>query len=94
MHNYCSHIPMPPANPYWELRPYDIPIRSDSIIDLNYRRSRQEKINAILGLARCAYLLGQKYKLNFKHSFAAAVLRDYGLPFEIVGTPKLLESEK
>lgn len=58
-----------------------------SIIDVNFKLTRQQKINGIVHLARCTNMLGKLYKLQFKYSYAIPALKENNLNFEVIDAP-------
>lgn len=81
MSNYCPSIPMPEARKESALRPYDVPVREESIIDLNFKRTRNEKIVGLVGLARSYNALGKTFVLKKELIFAKNALMQAGVKF-------------
>lgn len=74
MSNYCPSIPMPEARKESARRPYDLPVRQESIVDLDFKRTREQKIAGIVGLAISYNALGKTFVLNKNLMFAKSAL--------------------
>ena len=93
MSNYCPNIEMPPARKDSERRPYDAPIRAESIIDLNFKRTREQKIRGLIGLAISYNALGKNFILKQEFKYAAQALENAGVKFSVEGYTKPQQSE-
>lgn len=65
------------------IRPYDAPIRPESIIDFDFTRTREEKIVAIMAMARAFNALGQTFKLKYNFSFMVARFEKFHIKYEM-----------
>lgn len=74
MSNYCPSIAMPEARKESALRPYDLPVRQESIIDLNFKRTREQKIAGLVGLAASYNALGKTFILKQEMIYAKNAL--------------------
>lgn len=83
MSNYCPSIPMPEARKESALRPYDLPVRQESIVDLGFKRTRDQKIVGLVGLARSYNALGKTFILKKELMFAKSALIQAGVQFAI-----------
>lgn len=83
--NPCPKIAMPEAREEKRVsRPYDLPPRPESIIDLDFKRTSNDRINAFIGLGLAKNALGQTLMLKQKFSFACPALYHAKVRFELV----------
>ena len=81
MDYYCPNIAMPPARKDSNLRPYDIPVRPESVVDLEFKRNREQKIIGLINIARSFNVLGKPYILKKCFAYARTALKDAGVRF-------------
>lgn len=93
MSNYCPSIKMPEARKDSALRPYDIPVREESIIDLDFKRTREQKIAGLVGIATSYNALGKTFVLKKNMMFAKKALEAAKVRF-IVDEPHIWTSSK
>lgn len=78
------------AVPHWEpnmpnpVHPSHVQPRSESIIDLSFKASRQSKIKALIGLGIAMNLLGKTFKIKQEYIYCTHYLQKEGIKFEVV----------
>lgn len=92
MSNYCPSIPMPAARKDSARRPYDVPVREESIIDLHYKRTQEQKIIAIVGIGASYNALGKTFVLKKSMLFAKKALKAARVRFIIEG-PQMVAND-
>jgi hypothetical protein len=70
--------------------PSHVQPRADSIIDLNFKRTREEKITALIAMARMSNSLGKTFNLKYNYSFAIPHLEAARVRFRVEGLPSLV----
>jgi len=76
--------------PHWEpnmpnpKHPSHMPPRPDSVIDLDFRRSNENKIKALIALGQSANMLGKTFKLKQKYIHCTHYLQKENIKFEVV----------
>lgn len=81
MDNPCPNIAMPPARKDSVLRPYDVPVRPESVVDLDFKRTREQKIIGLINIARSFNVLGKPYILKKCFAYAKNSLNKAGVRF-------------
>lgn len=75
MSNYCLSIAMPEARDESPIkRPYDEPVRPESLIDLNFKRTLNQKIRGLVAIAQMSNTLGKAFVVKKEHEFAIDAL--------------------
>ena len=75
MSNYCPSIAMPEDRKDAEVkRPYDVPVRPESVIDLNFKRTCSEKVVGLVAMARMSNSLGKTFILKRQYKYALEAL--------------------
>ncbi len=85
MSSYCPSIKMPEARKESSRkRPYDVPVRPESIIDLNYEKTFFNKVQAFIAIGRSMNALGHTLKLKEKYMTASYYLDKASIKYVIV----------
>lgn len=83
------------ALPHWHenminpKHPSHVQPRPESVIDLEFTRTREQKITALIALGRANNKLGKRFKLKYNYSFAIPKLKEHGVKFDVEGVPSL-----
>lgn len=95
MSNYCPSIAMPEARKDAEVRrPYDLPVRPESIVDLNFKRTKAEKITGLVALAQMSNTLGKAFIVKKEYEFAMDALIEARVRFFHEDDKTLLTKER
>lgn len=84
MSNYCPSIQMPADRRESARRPYDVPVREASTIDINFQRTAQDRVDAFVAIGRSMNILGKTFQLKQKYSYASWALERATIKYEIV----------
>jgi hypothetical protein len=84
--NNCPNIKMPPPREDIERgrRPYDVPLRAEATVDLDFERTFYDRQQAFVGLGLAMNALGNVFKLKHKYISASWALQRAGVRFEII----------
>lgn len=75
MSNYCPSIAMPKPRKDVEMkRPYDVPVRPESIVNLDFKRTRAQKITGLVALAQMTNTLGKAFIVKREYEYAMDAL--------------------